>query len=157
MKKNGFSLVELLAVIVILGVIAVITSPVIMGVIEDSRQSAFKSSLNGVKKAIENDYSDHNFDTNRKYYYGGYQNGTGGASDKKLVVLVGPSTYEEIEMSGEVNGKGMGSVNSSGSIAVGLYTDQFCGVAKGNDVEVKKIDSEISVSDCIAWINGEQY
>ena len=67
MNKKGFTLVELLAVIVILGVIATITSPILIGLIGDSRESAFKSSLTGVKKAIENDYSDNGFDTKRKY------------------------------------------------------------------------------------------
>ena len=34
MKKKGFTLVELLAVIVILAIIAVIATPIILGVIE---------------------------------------------------------------------------------------------------------------------------
>ncbi len=40
MKKRGFTLVELLAVIVIVSIIALITVPVILGMIEDSRKQA---------------------------------------------------------------------------------------------------------------------
>lgn len=53
MKKNkkGFTLVELLAVIVILGVLLLIAVPAIQNVIENSRQKAF---LSQTKLAIEN-------------------------------------------------------------------------------------------------------
>lgn len=45
MKKKGFTLVELLAVIVILAVIALIAVPMILNVVEKSRNSAFKDSV----------------------------------------------------------------------------------------------------------------
>ena len=38
MKKKGFTLIELLAVIVILAIIAVIATPIITGIIEDSKK-----------------------------------------------------------------------------------------------------------------------
>lgn len=45
MKENkGFTLIELLAVIVILAIIALIATPVIMKIINDSRQSAAEES-----------------------------------------------------------------------------------------------------------------
>ena len=40
MKKKGFTLVELLAVIVILAIIALISTPIILGVIEKTRIGA---------------------------------------------------------------------------------------------------------------------
>ena len=157
MNKKGFTLVELLAVIVILGLVATITSPILIGLIGDSRESAFKSSLTGVKKAIENDYSDNGFDTKRKYYYGGYENGTGGTSTRKLKVKKADGSFEEIVMSGEINGKGLGTVSTSGSIAVGIFTDEFCGLVKGNDVDVLKIGEDVSKQECINRINLMQY
>lgn len=45
MKRRAFTLVELLAVIVILAVIALITTPMIMNVIEKSKIGAFKDSV----------------------------------------------------------------------------------------------------------------
>ncbi len=50
MKKNGFTLVELLAVIIILAIIALIATPLIGSVIEDSRKSANKSTVELIVK-----------------------------------------------------------------------------------------------------------
>lgn len=53
MKKKGFTLVELLAVIVILAIIAVIATPIILGVIEKSKKGAAKNSAQGYIEAVE--------------------------------------------------------------------------------------------------------
>lgn len=53
MKKKGFTLVELLAVIVILAIIAVISVPVILGVIDNSKKGAFKNSFYGIIDSAE--------------------------------------------------------------------------------------------------------
>ena len=52
--KKGFTLVELLAVIVILAVIALIATPMILNVIETSKVGAAESSALGYVEAIEN-------------------------------------------------------------------------------------------------------
>ena len=52
-KKNGFTLVELLAVIVILAIILVIAVPSIMNTIEDSRKGAIESSVKMIASAAE--------------------------------------------------------------------------------------------------------
>ena len=52
-NKNGFTLVELLAVIVILAIIALIAVPIVMNVVEDSRNGATKSSALGYLDAVE--------------------------------------------------------------------------------------------------------
>ncbi len=51
--KKGFTLVELLAVIVILGVLSLISIPMITNVIKDSRKGAFKASVQSVFRAYE--------------------------------------------------------------------------------------------------------
>ena len=53
MKEKGFTLVELLAVIVILAVIALIATPMILGVIEKANKSAAIQSANGIMDAAE--------------------------------------------------------------------------------------------------------
>jgi len=53
MKNKGFTLVELLAVIVILGIIAVITIPKINEQVESSKSKAVKSSALSYKKTID--------------------------------------------------------------------------------------------------------
>ena len=53
-KSKGFTLVELLAVLVILAIIALITTPIILGVIEDARESGAEDKAWGYISAIEN-------------------------------------------------------------------------------------------------------
>ena len=53
MKEKGFTLVELLAVIVILAIITLIATPMILGVIEKVNKSAAIQSANGIMDAAE--------------------------------------------------------------------------------------------------------
>ena len=55
-QRNGCTLVELLAVIVILAIILVIAVPSIMSTIADARKSSYKSSAMMVASAAENQY-----------------------------------------------------------------------------------------------------
>ena len=56
MKNKGFTLIELLAVIVILAIIALIATPVILGIIEDSRNSAKLNSAQYVIDGVQTAY-----------------------------------------------------------------------------------------------------
>ena len=48
MKRKGFTLIELLGVIVVLAVIVIITTPVILGVIEKSKKESYRNSIYGI-------------------------------------------------------------------------------------------------------------
>ena len=52
-NKKGFTLVELLAVIVILAIIALIATPIILGVIDNAREGAAKDTAYGYIDAVE--------------------------------------------------------------------------------------------------------
>ena len=54
MKNKGFSLIELLAVILILGFIALIAIPIVNKMIKESKDSAFKTSVINITKQIQN-------------------------------------------------------------------------------------------------------
>ena len=56
-KKSGFTLVELLAVIVILAIILVIAVPQIMDTINSARQASLESSVKMVAAQAENQYT----------------------------------------------------------------------------------------------------
>lgn len=56
-KRNGFTLVELLAVIVILAIILVIAVPQIMTTIDNARQASLESSVKMVAAQAENQYT----------------------------------------------------------------------------------------------------
>ena len=52
-NKKGFTLVELLAVIVILAIIALIATPIILNVIDNAKEGAAKNSAYGYIDALE--------------------------------------------------------------------------------------------------------
>ena len=53
MKNKGFTLIELLGVIIILALVAVITTPVITGIIEDSKKETVKRSVENIISAAQ--------------------------------------------------------------------------------------------------------
>ena len=52
-NKNGFTLVELLAVIVILAIILVIAVPKVIGVINDSKKATLESTAKMIASSAE--------------------------------------------------------------------------------------------------------
>lgn len=67
MKKNGFTLIELLAVVVVLAAIALITTATVSSIMADAKKSSFESSVKGVYRAIQEDYTSEGFTTAQKY------------------------------------------------------------------------------------------
>lgn len=57
MKNKGFTLIELLAVIVILAIIALIATPIVLGIIEDSKNNANRISAEYMMDSVEKAYS----------------------------------------------------------------------------------------------------
>ena len=54
MKKNkGFTLIEIMAVIVILAVIALIVVPLVTGSIKDSKQKLYETQLENIKSGAK--------------------------------------------------------------------------------------------------------
>ena len=53
-SKKGFSLVELLATIVVIAIISLIAVPVVTGIIERSRKASFLRSAENVNKISKN-------------------------------------------------------------------------------------------------------
>lgn len=56
MNSKGFTLIELLAVIVILAIIALIATPIVLGIINDSKESANRVSATYIVDAVEQSY-----------------------------------------------------------------------------------------------------
>lgn len=61
MKKNGFTLVELLAIIIIIGMLVTITAPYIINSINTSKKHAFKNSVEGIVRAIKEEAAEINY------------------------------------------------------------------------------------------------
>ena len=60
--KKGFTLVELLAVIVILALIALITIPVILNVVEKSKVKTYQRSIDSYGRAVEKGIAEYMMD-----------------------------------------------------------------------------------------------
>ena len=58
MKSKGFTLVELLAVLVILGIILTIVTTSVFRILEDSKDSAYDSQLEMIKSSVKEYVSD---------------------------------------------------------------------------------------------------
>ena len=66
MKKNGFTLVELLGVLAILAILATITVPIVLNVFNNTANSAFEDNAMSLSKAADNYYSSSTLDAYTK-------------------------------------------------------------------------------------------
>lgn len=55
--KKGLTLVELIAVIVILSIIALISTPAVLSVIEETKINNYRNSMYGLLRAVEEDHT----------------------------------------------------------------------------------------------------
>ena len=96
-KKNAFTLIELLAIIIVLAIIFVITVPVIMRVIENSKKGSAEQSAVNYKDAVQKFYASKVY-KNRTMKL----NGTYTVENGKLTGIFMNDTEEtkEIEVSG---------------------------------------------------------
>lgn len=69
MKKRGFTLIELMAVIIILAAIALIISPLVVDLINEQKQKTFRESVNGIFRSIKIEAADSGYATPRVYSY----------------------------------------------------------------------------------------
>jgi len=106
--KKGFTLVELLAVIIILAVIALIATPIVLNVVESSRKSAFESSIYGIIEAIKLETADKMI---------------------KEESLISKYTFptEELEFQGE-QPTGVAKTDRKGKISIAVHNGKWCGI-----------------------------
>ena len=99
-NKKGFTLIELLAIIVILAIIAVITTPIILNVIENAKKGAAQDSALGYKDAVHKYYASRlSIDSNFQMVDSTYEiESNGYLSD-------GTNTYE-VQIDGKVPANG---------------------------------------------------
>ena len=76
MNKKGFTLMELLSVIVVLAILSLITIPMVMNIIKESEKKSAEESAYGYVEALNEEIVNSDFSTKKKinngYYYSGY-------------------------------------------------------------------------------------
>src|SRR5574344_190572 len=109
MKKRGFTLIELMAVIVILGIISVIVVPMILTSIKNARKGAAEVSFENILKAAELYVSQASFDGIKKARMDGNTN-----------------LLQYLDYDGERPSVGVVNARADNSIAMTLLLNGMC-------------------------------
>ena len=138
MKKKGFSLIELLAVIVILAVLALITIPIISNVIKSAKKQAFKLS---VQQVSDNIFFHYNKDWLLE-----------GMNEDKIFDFDTRENLGLLTVQGQLPTSGSISINPRGKISINVNNGVYCAV--------KTIEQDIiqigDIVDGVCNITGEE-
>ena len=126
-EKKGFTLIELIAVIVILSIIILIASPITISIINKVQKSAFKDSAYGIIKAGE------------MYYTSKMMEPDGMTQIKTFNFSEGT---EELKIKGSKPTSGTMVVTKEGNVGLAISNGKYC-VKKGTTNEDVTIDENI--------------
>lgn len=149
LQKHGFTLIELLAVIIILAVIALIATPIVFNVIDNVKENAFKSNINGLLETIRL----YTIATPMEQVY---ELRNGHLTNEK---------GEELPYRGDSIEYGMFYVNEDFSSSVIVYNNHYCGKKSfaSNNITVTKVasladcDDSYEIGDSIVLSDGSEW
>lgn len=125
MKKKGFTLVELLAVIIVLGTILTITVSITNKSLEESKKDIYISSVTNLSKALSEYYIEENILSDFKECYYDFNNDE--------------TTCENFKFTGEKPDCGIIKIDSKGNINGAVnYKDNIITVYNGKVEPIKK-------------------
>lgn len=129
MNKKGFTLIEVLAVLLILSIIALITTPIIINVINNSKENAFIQDVNSLVDSIRTYQAENNYEE----------------------VTVDYTTGENtnlLELDGDLPDAGQITINDAGKVSVALWNDELEICAKKDINSKEVVKEEISRNEC---------
>lgn len=136
MKNNkGFTLIELVAVIILVGLIALIITPKITKVLKTQKMNIFKESVEGIVKAVKEDaVNNASFNSTTTSNYRAYiYDGTG----LYLTVAGNKAADADIKISGNIdNGQGTVVVTKDSDVVLAVYNDKFCAKKNADDTSI---------------------
>src|SRR5574344_1423858 len=142
--KKGFTLIESLATIVILAVIALIVSPMINNVIDNARKSAYKSSVEGIISSASNYIA--------SYVITNYDNIKGTTFTCDGISCTNGSY--SLEFNGDVPKSGTIIVNSEEDIEANYITNgKYCATGTKGNINVSNMCSYLD--DTAPVINSD--
>ncbi|MGM9877381.1 MAG: type II secretion system protein [Bacilli bacterium] len=137
MKKKGFTLVELLAVIAILAILVVIAMPNVLGMFNSSKKNTFKTEVQSILKQVTTDYVQQSLNGyNSTYVFGnvdlsGFKNADG--SEKYKVYKLNIETTKEYLI----------RVDSQGNITDAIIGDgSYCYNVTGTGIKYADVDDD---------------
>ena len=133
-KNKGFTLVELLGVVVVLVMILLIAIPTINRLRDETKRKAFENSAYGIIKAGDLYYS-------RKEMMG---------EELEDTLFEFPNNIGELEFSGDIPKNGSMIVTDSGEIGLAISNGKYCITKEFNSSDVKVTKN---VDDCNFRIN----
>ncbi len=144
MKKNGYTLVEVLAVLILLAIIFTIVSPRILDSIDESKKAAFKISANMLINEAKKEFSK-------------------SAEEKIYTIEEGVFVGDSLPVVGELPDNGTIHITSYGLISMAVYDDKVCAtkvlnseeIIITNDVENCVVIEE-TPSECFAYQEIEE-
>ena len=128
MRKRGFTLVELLAVVVILGIIATIIVPNVIEIMNKAEKDSFKTSAYGLWTAA------------KEYYQEQSEKGRYPGENLKLPT-------DKLEYEGEEIKKGNVTISSDGKMEIYAGKKKWCAIKGMSDEEIEIVDIE-DYPDC---------
>ena len=132
MKKNGFTLVELVAILVIIGVLAMVSVPIVLHYLNDGKKNAFADSVDGIVRAVELDSAKKDFTKIT------YQVERGDVINLK--------TKEVLKLEGGSEEAGKIIVNQEGTISYAIHNDSWCAIK--TESEREQIIKKYVEGDC---------
>ena len=134
MNRKGFTLVELLAVIVLLGIILIIAVPKFSHVVKESDENLFKTNSKLVLKEILNIYESE------------YK---GSLNTSNVIYNINNGKVEKDSKIYDINLKddtatGRVEIDNDGNAKMVLKNDKYCVVKEFNNAELQEYDSSDS-------------
>ena len=123
--KKGFTLVELLAVITILGLLILLVAPKIVNMLDDSEINTNKVSAEGIVKAATYKYQN---------------NEMIGATNENIMIDYGKNfNTDYLDYTGNNPESGLVSIRSNGKVALAVKFKDYCYIKKYNEAEINVI------------------
>jgi prepilin-type N-terminal cleavage/methylation domain-containing protein len=159
-KQKGFTLVELMIVVAIIGVLAAVAIPKFADMLEKSREGATKGNLSAVKSAVSNYYADQQgvypltLDTATSTIGGvGYTGFIPNYIDLLPAVKV---TGKYTANAAADQGKGPGIGNSAGSVFLGTHGG-FSSGSTGKGWKYNSGSGDVWVNSTMKDMSGKSY
>ncbi|MCI9233024.1 MAG: type II secretion system protein, partial [Bacilli bacterium] len=129
LENKAFTLIELLAVILLIGVIALIISPLVIRTIGKSGKATFERSIDGLIESVRIDHSNDNFYAPREYFYE--------KKDLTLLTVADKMKDQKIKIHGEIDGNGFIYVDENGKIHIDNICDkEYCANGPEDDIVI---------------------